>query len=314
MDSGGGGGYDTGALEQATNKSVALQEKIYDQTRKDIQPWYNAGVGGINKLADLLGVSGGSIQGREQIYNELLPQYMRQIEAPAQNNEALYKTKDGRILTQMQFMREQNPMLPDVKLSPFSQGDLLAHDLELYSPQLSSKEHIDYDALNSAIEERLGSQGTPEGYGSLLERFDMSKFEEDPSYQFRKDEGLKAMQRALAAQGMTMDPEAVKALQEYGQQSASQEYMNAYNRYNIDQSNIYNRLAGIAGMGQTSTGQLAGAGQSYATNVGNLYTGLAGAQTNAQIAKASQPSMFSQILGVGAQLGGSYLGNPLAFI
>jgi len=41
--------------------------------------------------------------------------------------------------------------------------------------------------------------------------------------------------------------------------------------------------------------------------VGNLTTGLAQAQTQADIAAASQPSMFEQLLPVAGQIGGAYI-------
>jgi len=58
---------------------------------------------------------------------------------------------------------------------------------------------------------------------------------------------------------------------------ASNEYNNAYNRFNTDQTNQYNRLAGIAGSGQTATNQMGAAASNYGTNVGNNLTNTASA-------------------------------------
>lgn len=52
----------------------------------------------------------------------------------------------------------------------------------------------------------------------------------DPGYQFRMEQGQKALDRSAAAKGLTMSGAQLKALTEYGQGMGSQEYGNAFNR------------------------------------------------------------------------------------
>lgn len=86
---------------------------------------------------------------------------------------------------------------------------------------------------------------------------DYSGFEESPGYQFRMDEGLKALDRSGAARGLRRSGPQMKAAQRYGQDVASGEF------------NTYaNRLASLAGLGQTATQQTGAAGMSAAGNVG----------------------------------------------
>jgi len=77
----------------------------------------------------------------------------------------------------------------------------------------------------------LGPNTNAMGYGSAVQPFDMSKFQADPGYNFRMSEGLKALDRQAAARGGMMSGAALKAAGRYGQESASQEFGNAYNRY-----------------------------------------------------------------------------------
>ena len=120
----------------------------------------------------------------------------------------------------------------------------------------------------------------------------------------------------MAAQGVTLggggfgniNPQVAKALQEQSQGMASQEYGNAYNRYTQDNLNQYNMLAGLAGYGQVGLSNMTNAGSQFATNSGNLTTGLASAQMNAQMAADAQPSMFGSLLGAGV---GAYFGGPM---
>lgn len=84
------------------------------------------------------------------------------------------------------------------------------------------------------------------------------KFEADPGYQFRQDEGNKAIERAAAARGLRMSGGAMKDMARFNQGLASQEY-----------GNWWNRLAGMSGVGQTATSQQIQAGQNYANAFGN---------------------------------------------
>ena len=90
----------------------------------------------------------------------------------------------------------------------------------------------------------------------LTRRFSLADFLKDPGYEFRLAEGEKAINRAAAARGMWDSGATGKALTRYGQDYASGEYGNAYNRYRLDQADEYNRLAGVAGTGQTTAQQL----------------------------------------------------------
>jgi hypothetical protein len=74
----------------------------------------------------------------------------------------------------------------------------------------------------------------------------------------------------------------------------SQEFGNAYNRaltgYNTDvarENQLYNRQAGLAGIGQTSANLTGQFGAANAANVGNLMTGGAAAQAAGQVGMAN---------------------------
>lgn len=164
----------------------------------------------------------------------------------------------------------------------------------------------------SNLTQRLGIGGdtSASNYGSLLKSFGMSDYQADPGYQFRLSEGNKGLERALASKGQfaSMNPAAAKALTGYGQEMASQEYGNAYNRYNADQSNIFNRLAAITGTGQTASNAMNATGSNYGNAASDLYTGMGNAIVSANQARAAnRGSMFNSLLGLGGQLGAAYL-------
>jgi hypothetical protein len=119
------------------------------------------------------------------------------------------------------------------------------------------------EALNKLIP--LSSNYTP---------FGMNQFQADPGYAFRLSEGMKALDRTAAQRGGLLSGSTLKAAQRYGQDLASQEYMNAFNRYLTERNAQLNPLQSLAGLGQTSTNALTGGagqmGQNYATGYGNI--------------------------------------------
>lgn len=106
----------------------------------------------------------------------------------------------------------------------------------------------------------------------------------DPGYAFRLAEGNKAINAAAAARGMGNSGATLKALTKYGQDYASNEYNNAYNRFNTNQTQRFNRLASLAGVGQTANGQTAAAGMNAANQMGSNILGGANAAAAATMA------------------------------
>ena len=98
--------------------------------------------------------------------------------------------------------------------------------------------------------------------------FGMDQFQADPGYAFRMSEGMKGLERSAAARGGLLSGATMKGIQKYGQDLGSQEYMNAFNRYQTERNARLNPLQSLAGFGQTSTNQLGAAGQAMASGVG----------------------------------------------
>lgn len=159
--------------------------------------------------------------------------------------------------------------------------------------------------------------------GTFTGKYDPGKFvaptgadyQNDPGYQFRLAEGQKALERSAAARGTATGGAALKAAARYGQDYASNEYGNVYERalkgyatnaaagldkYNTElgafntnantglnafntnygvwrgnQTDAFNRLASLAGLGQTAAGQLSNAGSAAAGNVAGINSNLA---------------------------------------
>ena len=117
--------------------------------------------------------------------------------------------------------------------------------------------------------------------------FGMQQFQQDPGYAFRMQEGMKALERSAAARGGLLSGSMLKGAQRYGQDLASQEYMNAFNRYQAERNARLNPLQSLAGVGQTATNQLGQAGQTMAGNVGQAMGAAAQARASGYVGGAN---------------------------
>lgn len=127
--------------------------------------------------------------------------------------------------------------------------------------------------------------------------FGMNQFQADPGYAFRLAEGQKALERSAAARGGLISGGALKAAQRYGQEMGSQEYTNAFNRYQTERAARLQPLQSLAGVGQTTAQQLGQSGMNMASNVGEAYQNAANARASGYVGQAN--ALNSAISGAG---------------
>lgn len=114
---------------------------------------------------------------------------------------------------------------------------------------------------------------------------DQSTIQLDPGYQFGLKQGQQAIDRQTAAAGGRISGAALKAAAQYGTDYATTGYSAAYTRANQARADRLNRLAALAGVGQTATQSVDAAGASKANATSALMTAAgnnAGAATLAQ--------------------------------
>lgn len=174
------------------------------------------------------------------------------------------------------------------------------------------------DAWKNRYSDTLGGTGaaggsnatsSPLGFGSLLKPFTEADYENTPGYtpiptnleelqatpgyQFRLQQGTQAVNNSQAAKGSFLSGATLKALQDYSQGLASEEYGNAWNRGQqayqnafgndmANKQNLFNMLAARAGTGQNAATQMGGnsiaAATGQAANVGNTANNIASLQ------------------------------------
>lgn len=116
----------------------------------------------------------------------------------------------------------------------------------------------------------------------------MGRFYKSPDYDFRFNEGVRAMDSSAAARGMLMSGAQLRGITDFGQNLAAGEY-----------GNYVNRLSGIAGLAQTPQNP-------YAGTQASLYGGLMGAYGQAG---ANQANIQGNQANASAGIWGNALGG-----
>jgi hypothetical protein len=281
----------------AAREANATQRYMYDTTRADNAPFLNNGVNANNKLAFLLGLSPSpgsssamnmlaSPSSRAQLTQQLRPQFT--TGGPSQTLPDDFRalvaqaTADG---------------------VPYGYSPDAGNNATLWRDPAGGQT-VDTVGLNAEVERLLAQQqsqsqgqfsanssSSDPNFGFLLRRFGMSDLKDDVPYQvgmqFGLDEGTKGIQRMAAANGGADNGAILKALSRFGNDYGNQQAGAAYNRFTNDQGNIYNRLAGMSGTGQTAVGQVGAAGANYANNVSQNQIGVGNARAASAIGGAN---------------------------
>jgi len=130
-----------------------------------------------------------------------------------------------------------------------------------------------------------------------LNKGDYSSFFASPDYNFTRNEGMRGLQQTAAARGGAFSGNALKALSDYNQNLASQQY-----------GNYYNRIAGMSGTGQQTGINLGNLGQQSANSIGSLLAGQGDARASGIVGQANAWGNalggITNYLGYGGGLGG----------
>jgi hypothetical protein len=223
----------------------------------------------------------------------------------AQSQSAGEATQAQRDIADQQTALQREQYLKQLELNaPFREAGLTGTNMllsQLQGPNASAK-----------------FAGVP-GYdpASAMKNFGAADFQADPGYAFRLSEGMKALDRTAAARGGLLSGATLKGAQRYGSDLASQEYQNAFNRYQANRSaqeqaygNAFNRfqtertntlapLQSLAGVGQSAAQQAQQASQNYAAGTSNALANYGNAAA-------------SNIIGAGNARASGYVGGANA--
>lgn len=259
----------------ATAGATQEQRRQFDQNRQDLKPYREAGSAAITRLRDLmgLGTTGGGQGALPERFNQNYFRTVPEIGPGLYAAPELYNTD------------------PTFKAAAEA---MIGSGMTASSP--GAKEFIDNYLRENLPAGELGAPATAapsDGYGDspLTRKFTLADFWDDPvtkaSYQFGLDQGTKALANMAGARGNRNSGAQLKALERFGTDYTGQQAGQSQARYVNDQTNLYNRLAGISGTGQTAANTTAALGTSSANTIGGLMTAQGNARGAAQIAQGN---------------------------
>jgi hypothetical protein len=247
------------AQSQASQAEIALQREQYQDTRNLSRPVAEAG---------------NSARARQMLMQGFSPEEVRSF--LSQSQSAWAGGPGG--------TAQNNPASMDELQSRYSslyrdwqggdrQGGVRYDNFLDY---LNATPGVNTQSLNPAPTPTQGGANDPNNW------VDSWSYESSsPSYDFRMGQGTQALERSAAARGRLFSGATGRALQEYGQNFASQEF-----------ENDFNRLGALSGAGTNAQNMTINAGQNYANQAGNALQNAGNARASGYLAQGNAQANF----------------------
>jgi hypothetical protein len=145
-----------------------------------------------------------------------------------------------------------------------------------------------FDAQGKPMLDANGQPMMQTGSGYLTKQFGPEDLKTNlaPNYEFMLKEGQRAARQRLNAGG-SGGSDIDRGITRFAEDYASNAYQNAFDNFLAQRKDIYNTLAGIAGIGQTGQTEINKANAALGTNLSSLATGSAAVQGAGQVAAAN---------------------------
>lgn len=279
-----GGNKAAKAQENAANKGIAEQRRQFDTTSANYAPYRASGVLAMDRQNFLLGL------GDPYAYSGI-----------------------GKEPTKEQFTQHIAAVAPQKKKHSWMQGGPLnilpagggSSGSAAYS-KFDEKGFTDALAQYNASKAALG--GPPSEYGSLMKNFTGEDLENEPGYQFQREQGQNALNQGAIARGGYFTGNALKELSRYNTDYAGTKYGEAFNRDAANKTRGYNFLGGPINSGIGAAQGTALAGANAANQISNQYGNIGNAQSANYVNMGNQIGNVANSVGTG-MIVGNYLNN-----
>jgi hypothetical protein len=247
------------AQAAAADRAAQLQKEMFDKQISLQEPFRQGGLSAQQRYMQYLGLQGAAPTARSEaeIRNALAAQYMRP--GTPGRYETSYVGMGGDAGGQQVYIPGTEGISDEAGLSAAVQAAM---------------------AQDRAAQQAYETERQSPDFGRYARDFSMADFQQDPGYAFRMSEGLKALDRQAAARGGLISGAALKGAQRYGQEAASQEYTNAFNRYQTNRANQLQPLESMMRTSQTAANTIGNAAGNYAQGAGEAYMGAGNARAS----------------------------------
>ena len=284
-------GVEQGIAEQRRQYDTTRGDLLrqYEQARSDTAPYRDAGSAAVARLRQMLGLGSGPVGG-SSVTRRTLDDFAQELRSsgryttPAATGELEKASgyEDGGEFGPGKFVFSDGTRSESqYRMKPAQAGGggvdeagLMAEAQRLYDAQPTAS----VTAADLPAETYTAAQ--PFGSSPLMRRVTQADIDADPVYQsglkFGLDEGTKAVNARAMSSGMYDSGATLKALTRFASDYGSTKAGESAARFSADQGNVYNRLAGLAGTGQTATGTSVNAGNSTAGMLASAGSNAAG--------------------------------------
>jgi len=270
----------------SADRATDAQRQMFERQVELQAPWREAGGAGLNRLAFEMGLSPTGFYGPggaapAPIETEAQIRARLRADFPVQQAQGPSNTMTQQQMPMSAFYTEGlmgTPPPPTASgAAPYDSAYEAAVQAELARQQ----------TLAQSNAQATAAAGSDPNYGNLLRTFGAADFEADPGYAFRKEEQERALMRSAAAQGGVGSGKFLKDAMRFSGGLAAQEYGSAFDRFNVGQTNKFNRLASLSGIGQTAANQTGAAAANFGAQMGNNIIGAGNARAAGQVGAAN---------------------------
>jgi hypothetical protein len=249
--------------KQATDQAIAEQQRQFDITQANQQPWLQAGQGALSQLTAGTQPGGSLVTPYGETYQQPAPFSYAEFNAPAPfQAPTLDNTNDPGYQFRLNEGEQALQRGAAASGGAFSGGTLKA--LARYGQDYASNEY--QNVYSRALQ----------GYNTNF------------------TDALNSYNTNLTGQQNIYNTNVANALSGY---------QTRFNTYNTDQTNAYNRLAALSGVGQTAANTLATTGAANSNAIANLLTDQGSAAAAGTLGSAS--AWNSALGGVGSAASGA---------
>lgn len=330
----------TNAEVNAANTASQTQLQMFDQIQKNLQPYMTTGGYGNSLLAAFLGVPY-QTQTADQIRNSLLPQFTTtsqpspgvQPAAIPQSPAAPQTSAAGQAPAGVpqRLWDLEHGIDPDATVTVYNGTgndqdtgrsvlvSQLAQIAGIGGSPSGPTSTVDYNGLNAAVQNALAKQNAMSGVASSIQGMGLKPFvydeSTDPMAQTMLKFGSDAIANQRSALGGVNSGTTLKALSDYGQQTAASSYQQEYNNYYNNLTRIFDMLSGVSSSGQNAAAGVGNAALSTGNSVASNILGSGNAQAAGIVAGANSlsgglQSMFNNPMWLSSMSGTGSYGVP----
>lgn len=280
--------YAANLQHQDAQSALDFQKQQLGIQQQNIAPWLQTGAGALSQLASMLGVTPNTSVGGNPGNAPLSAGSASKTIDLTQGADGAFSAGGGRMPLSM---LRGGPNSELVRAGNF--GATLTNPL-----RGGSENGVVPTGPGQNVSGVPGAAPSNPGTGGFVAPTAATE-QNDPGYKFRLDQGMQALQNSAAARGGLLSGNTAQAVNDYAQNYASNEYSNVYNRAFGLYSDKLNRLASLAGVGQTAAGQANSASQGASGNVANILLG-SGQQIGQDIQNAGAATASGYAAGANA--------------